>query len=69
MGVVRLARHADDAISLPRAMGRACRPGSEPRSTRTAGDIEIASWASVFRASRDHQCTWEGFGDSLRRRR
>jgi hypothetical protein len=50
VGAVRLARHADDAISRPRVMSRACRPGSEPRLIRTAGDIEIASRASVFRA-------------------
>jgi hypothetical protein len=32
--------HADDAISRQREASRACRPVSEPRSTRMAGDIE-----------------------------
>lgn len=35
---VLLALHADDAMSRQGVMSRACRPGSEPRSKRTAGE-------------------------------
>jgi hypothetical protein len=45
VAAVLLARHADDAINQPKVMGLACRPGSGPRSTRTAGDIDTG-WAN-----------------------